>query len=398
MLFNKEEIIGRIEKFQKKLQEGEIEVAIIHHNADIFYYTGTVGNGYLLIPSYGEPIFALKRGLERVRELSPISEVVLFKKSSVLRDIIFDVAGGSDFRTVGISMDTVTVQEFRFLENRVCPSKAWKDVSFLIRQQRAVKSEAELKLMEKAAELGDYIYSIARDYIKPGLSEWELCAYLEYEAKRKGNLGLVRARNPHLEITFGHVLSGPDGSAPSYGDTPTGGMGLSPAFAQGSCKRVISEGDIVSIDTMLCFDGYLNDQTRNLAVGLPNSKLLKAHEISIELHNLFRDVARPGVTGNDIYYMIMQKVKKYDLFEFFMGVGNDKVAFVGHGIGIEVDEFPFIAPRQEIIIEEGMTVAFEPKFIIPGEGVAGIENTYVITSEGARSLNKSPEELVILRA
>ncbi len=397
MLFNSEEITNRIEKLQKRLQEDEIDVAIIHHNADIFYYAGTVGNGYLLVPHYGKPIFAVRRGLERIKELSPISDIVLFKRSSELKDIIFSVVGSSSFKTAGVSMDTITVQEFGFLDSRICAGKAWKDISLHIRRQRAVKSEAELRLMEKAAELGDYVYSVARDYIKPGLSEWELCAYLEYEAKRKGNLGLVRVRNPRLEITFGHVLSGADASLSSYGDTPTGGRGLSPAFAQGSCERIISEGDIVSVDTMLCLNGYLNDQTRNFSVGPPKPKLLEAHKISLELHNRFRDIARPGVSGSDIYYGIVREAEKSSLFDFFMGVGSDKVGFVGHGIGIEVDEFPFIAPGQEIVMEEGMTVAFEPKFIIPGEGVAGIENTYVITSSGATSLNKSSEDLVVLQ-
>ncbi|MBW1975498.1 MAG: aminopeptidase P family protein [Deltaproteobacteria bacterium] len=392
MLFEKSEILRRISKFQKNLNRRGIDLAIIHHLADVFYFTGTVENGYLVVPSEGEALLLVRRNERRAREATPVG-VRRYGKSGELAEGILEVCGGTP-RSVGVAMDVLPVSEYFFLQTKVLPGVKWEDVSYAIRLQRAVKSDAEIDFMKRAAFIAHRVYEKAAKTIKPGISEWELCALLEYEARIHGNLEVVRIRNRRLEITFGHVLSGSEAALPSYVDTPTGGPGVCEAFAQGSGNRVIQTGDFVIVDTMLNYCGYLNDQTRNFCVGRAPERLKRAFDVSVEMHEIFREMAVPGRSAGEVYDMLVAHARKRRLGEFFMGYGSEQVPFIGHGIGIEVDEFPFVARGQKILLDAGMTIAFEPKFIIPGEGVAGIENTYVITDSGAKSLAISPEELV----
>lgn len=396
MLFNLREIERRIEELRQRLSDSGFDgdVVIIHHLADIFYFTGTVQDGYLLIGRDGEPVFALKRNLDRAGRETPLRHLVRLSRNDDIARLTNDLCGGRP-KCVGAALDVMTVSTYSNL-SKIFPDVSIRDVSLHIRIQRTVKSQEELELMKGAAGLALAVYEKAHNVIVPGMTDWELSATLEYEARLKGNLEIIRVRNRRLEILFGHILSGPEASLPSYGDTPTGGAGVSPAFPQGPTIRHIKEHDIVSVDTMLNYHGYLNDQTRNFSIGSPPDRLKAAFDLSLELHRFFRCHAVPGTVSGELYDQMINIVGKTPFAPYFMGYGQDKVSFIGHGIGIEVDELPFIARNQKGILQSGMTVALEPKFIIPNEGMVGIENTYVISENGAISLNLSPEELVIL--
>jgi Xaa-Pro aminopeptidase len=195
---------------------------------------------------------------------------------------------------------------------------------------------------------------------------------------------------------FGHILSGPEAAVSSYADAPTGGVGLSPAFGQGPSLRRIGRNEVVSVDTMLNYNGYLNDQTRNFALGQPPSQLLDAYQLVREIHAGMCSRAIPGAITGDLYDWAWQEVTRLGRQDFFMGADTARVKFIGHGLGIEVDEFPFIAQGQKLALQTNMTFAFEPKFIIPGVGIAGLENTYVVTDGGLESLNTASDELIVL--
>jgi len=143
------------------------------------------------------------------------------------------------------------------------------------------------------------------------------------------------------------------------------------------------------------YHGYLNDQTRNFCIGQPPERLLEAYGIIREVHRRFRERAVPGAVTGELYEEVRRWVGEAGWADFFMGHGDTRVSFVAHGLGIEVDEFPFVAQGQKVVLEVGMTFAFEPKFIIPGEGIVGLENTYLVTPQGLESLNTATEELAI---
>jgi Xaa-Pro aminopeptidase len=394
-LFPEKEIFQRLYTLADHLKDQKLDLAIIHHNADLFYFTGTVQDGYLIVSSKGNLSFAVRRNLSRTMEQTPVRPVVTINGLKDLSQIVEDTHREVP-RTIALAMDVLPASAYLFLKEKIFPNSTIVDVSLMIRLQRAIKSDREIELMRDAAKISHAVYSAVPSFLKEGVDEWELCVDLETVARKHGHLGLIRLRNPRLEMYFGHVLSGPEAATPSYGDAPTGGVGISAAFAQGSTKRSIKRGEIVSVDTMICHQGYLNDQTRNFALGYPPDELLRAYEFSLQLHDLFRKMARAGSISGDIYNGILSRVRDTDLAPYFMGTDENRVSFIGHGLGIEVDEFPFIAQNQKMVLVPGMVVAFEPKFVIPGKGIAGLENTYLITEGGAESLNISPEHLFIL--
>src|SRR5208283_4396841 len=215
-------------------------------------------------------------------------------------------------------------------------------------------------------------------------------------ARKAGSSGMIRLRTFNLEMVFGHILSGPNAAIPSYANAPTGGPGLSPAFGQGAGDKKIMAGEIVSIDTLVTWNGYIIDQTRNFCIGPPPPRLARAYEFVQSVHARLKDLARPGAITGELYATVWRWAEEAGWATWFMGHADPKITFVGHGLGVETDEFPFISEGQKLPLQEGMVFAFEPKVIIPDEGIAGLENTYLVTSEGIESWNTATEELVIV--
>jgi Xaa-Pro aminopeptidase len=198
------------------------------------------------------------------------------------------------------------------------------------------------------------------------------------------------------EMFYGHLLSGPTGAVPSYLSSPTGGTGASPAIAQGPSYKTIQRHEPVMVDYMFCYNGYICDHTRIYSLGALPQELLDAQAAMIEVQRDIKKKARPGVASGEIYDQALAKTRELGYGDNFMGVGGERVRFVGHGIGLEVDEFPFLATGQKLKLQTGMTIALEPKLIFPGIGVVGIENTHVVTPEGLESLSKYPDDIVII--
>ncbi|MGA2228051.1 MAG: M24 family metallopeptidase, partial [Syntrophobacteraceae bacterium] len=160
--------------------------------------------------------------------------------------------------------------------------------------------------------------------------------------------------------------------------------------------KKIMAGEIVSVDTMVIWSGYANDQTRNFCIGPPPAKLAEAYEFVQSVHARFKNLARPGAITGELYETVCRWAEEGGWGTWFMGHSDPRITFVGHGLGIEVDEYPFISEGQKLPLQQGMVFAFEPKVIIPDQGIAGLENTYLVTSDGIESLNTATEELVII--
>ena len=107
-------------------------------------------------------------------------------------------------------------------------------------------------------------------------------------------------------------------------------------------------------------------------------------------------MATPGTVAGDLYEAAIEIAHEKGLGENFMGAGPDRIRFIGHGVGLELDEFPFLAKGQKTELQEGMVIALEPKLIFPGQGVVGIENTHVVTAKGLEQLTRAEEGIVIV--
>ena len=390
------EIANRTAKLQALLRESGVDAAIIRQNADLFYFTGAVQDSHLIMPSSGEPVLLVRRSIERAVDLSPIRRVIPITSLGELAKAAFDACGAREPQTLGFELDVLPVNTFSLYSKKIFPNQQIVDISGLIRQVRMIKSEWEIQMLKGAASISKLMAESVPALLKPGVSEFDLCAELECMSRKAGNYGMLRCRTFNMDMLFAHVLSGPNGAVPSYADAPSGGPGISPAFGQGSDHKKILPGEIVSVDATVVKNGYANDQTRNFCIGRPPARLAEAYEFVRSAHMRLRGVAGPGAVTGELHEAVWQWAEEEGWAQWFMGCQDPRVTFVGHGVGVEVDEFPFIAERQKLELRKGMVFAFEPKVVIPGEGIAGLENTYLVTSSGIESLNEATEDLVVV--
>jgi Xaa-Pro aminopeptidase len=204
-------------------------------------------------------------------------------------------------------------------------------------------------------------------------------------------MGLMRVRGYNQEIITGMIGAGAAAAMPTYFDGPAGGEGLGAASPQSSGTRSIGTDEPILIDIGCCIGGYVIDQTRTAVIGELPDDLRQAYELSEAVLRETEARLKPGTICEDLYAAALEQVQSAGLSDHFMGFGADQVKFLGHGIGLEIDELPVLARGFRYALEPGMVIAIEPKFTFPGRGVVGIENTYAITETGFEKLTVSRE-------
>jgi len=389
------ELVNRYRTLQKLMAETNIELALLAQNADLFYFTGTIQQGVLLIPVEGKPVYCVRKNFERALKESRLEQIVALKSPRELPMILADHNVSMPDK-LGLELDVLPVTLYRRF-TQPFGTTAVEDITPLVRRVRMIKSTYELKLMKKAAVQEEIIYQRARQVICLGMTDIELSAELEYTARLNGYQGITRMRGFNSELYCGHAFSGSAGSMAAYSDTPLGGPGMTPAVGQGAGRKVIGEHEPIIVDFLGAADGYLCDQTRTFCIGGLPAKLLKGYDDMRAVLQHMTDIAKPGVSWSELYTGCYQMACRMGHKDAFMGAVGAQVSFIGHGIGTELDEFPFIARGfDDYQLEINMTFAFEPKVVYPGLGAVGIENTYVVTAKGVESLTFSDEELVVL--
>jgi Xaa-Pro dipeptidase len=379
-----EELYRRIGALQSVMASVDVDSALIVHNTNLFYFTGTVQQSYLFIPCEGAPIFFVRKNRDRALLESELKNIVPVSGMGELRKLLAD-NGYTRIRRLGMELDVLPVNNyFRYLD-AIKPEKII-DIWPSVQRIRSVKSEYELNLMREVAVLSDFMVRMGRRRLREGITEIELAAAVEAAARTRGHQGFVRMRSFNQEIYWGHLLSGPDAAYPAFIDSPTGGYGLSHAFPQGAGWRAVKRNEPVIFDLLACMYGYYVDQTRTLAVGSLPDKLEKAHNVALEIEKALEDMIKPGTAVETLYEKARQIAGKRGLDEHFMGYGKTRAGFCGHGIGLELDEFPVITKGEKTIIQPGMVLVLEPKFHFSGRGVVGVEDTFVVTDRGSQKL------------
>ncbi len=388
------EIRRRIEAFQDLLSQKGIELALVRQNADLFYLTGTVQDGHLLVPAQGEPVFLVWRVLERAQMESPIPLQYGLKSLRALPSALVDL-GLDKIGLLGLEMDVLPANLYKFYTEEIWPGCPTTDISTMLRQLRCKKSLYEIGCIEEACKQVRDAIQIVPEILKEGITELELSAAIEAELRKKGHCGLLRMRIWNQEMGMGQVVSGPNGTVPAWTNTPIGGKGPHPAFGMGASSRPIKRSEPVSIDIGGWFHGYCSDQTRLFSIGLPPPEIERGFFTARDILKILEEKMRPGASCGQMYDLAMKYADKQGLAQYFMGY-ETKVRFIGHGLGIELDEYPFVSKGNKMVLEQDMILALEPKFVFPGLGAAGIENTYRVRSDGLEQLTLSPEELVVL--
>jgi len=390
----KQEIDDRIAKLQKILAEKEIDGALIVQKTDLFYFGATSQQGWLYVPKAGPPILMVFKEYERARAESPL-EIVISIVSIKKIPAILSEYGIEAPASLGMELDVLPANLY-FQYCSVFEKTEISDISVDIRLIRAVKSEFEIGKIKLAAELSDKVAAKARDLIVEGKTEVAIAGELEGYARGLGHQGIVRMRLWGSELFYGHLLSGAAAAVPSYLASPTGGSGVSSVIGQGAGYKKIARNEPVLVDYVFALDGYLSDHARIFSIGELNKDLLDAHQAMLEVQEEIKTQAKPGVLTGELYELMLTLADKKGYSESFMGVGDRRIRFTGHGVGLELDEFPFIAKGQRLPLEAGMIIAMEPKTIFPGIGVVGIENTHLVTETGLESLTKFPDEIMVL--
>ncbi len=374
------EIEKRIQRVRRGMRRHGIEALLVVQKMDFYYLSGTTQDGLLFLALEGAPLLLVKRELERAKLESPLKHVIPFKSIRELPVLIHHHGGGLP-QNLGLEFDLLPVKDyFRFQE--LFPGVSLLDASVVFREARQIKSPFEIVLMRRAGEIGKKVYEEAANLLKEGMSEIEWGGLLEAIAKRHGHEGLLRVRSLNYEAYTWHILSGPCGGIVSQSDSPMGGLGLSPAFPVGASMRKMKAHEPILVDFGTCFHGYQADQTRMFSIGKMKKKFIDAYQACIEIHDAALDEVRPGAEGEAIFIKTLRLAKKLGYADHYLGPPGLQTRFIGHGIGLELNELPFIAQGHSYPLEEGMTFAIEPKIVFPGEGAVGIENTVVVTKRG----------------
>lgn len=383
------ELKNRIEKLQRNLKNLEIDGAIILDNANLFYFTGSCQNGHLIVPAEGEPVYLVRKSFERAREESELSDIRIQKGFKSVGEVLLETLGKNP--VVGMELDILPVNQYQRYKKRLEVSDI-KDVSGEISLIRAIKSDFELGIIKEAALMHRRMMEYVSEILEPGMKEIELASKVEEFLRRSGHQGYVRMRGFNQEIFYGHIISGDNLNYPSFISSPTGGAGLSPAFPQSAGRKVIEKDEPVMIDYVSVKDGYIVDQTRIFCMGKLPEEMEKAHETAIKIHKEIQNIAKAGVTWELLHEMAHKVAEEEGFGDNFMGY-HEKTPFVGHGVGLELDEIPILAKGLDSPLENGMVFALEPKMFFPGKGAVGLEDTYLITEEGVEKITSFEESI-----
>lgn len=389
----KAEVDARLATFQVLLEKEGLEGALIFQNVDLFYLTGTMQQAFLWVPAQGLSLLLVKKDLARARIESPLEKIEALPSLAGLGRSIIGCGGRIPSR-IGLELDVLPYQTCQFLKDRL-PFQEAHDVSSLIRHLRAVKSEFEIQQMRRAGEMGRLLYQTVPDLLQEGQTEMELAGRLIQKALSLGDQNILRSRSFNSTAFNWHVISGRSGTYQSRNDAPFAGLGLSPSFPMGAGLKPIGPGEPVLIDFGNCYNGYQVDQTRMFSLGPPAKEYLEAYAALKAIEDRLLDQLRPGRTAESCYHLAVKTAQELGYADSFLGPKGRQVTFTGHGVGLEIDEFPFLARGHTYPLQTGMTVALELKIVLKSAAV-GFENTVLITPEGAEKLTTTDETFVIV--
>ena len=389
MMLTRTEANRRVTRLQERLAANGVQAALLLMPVDIFYFTGTRQNSALWVPSSGEPVLLVRKSLVRARAEGVIDDIRAFPSSKELSALL-----GSEGDKVGMTFDAVPVAQHAWY-SKVLPGRGFVDITTIVRELRSVKSPAEIDMLRFSAEKLVSVFRDVPTFLKAGMREVDLAAEMEYRLRRIGHEGYVRMRAFNQELFSGMALSG---GAATYGffDGAVTGKGLSSASPQGASLDEIRENEPVLIDFAGVFNGYIIDMTRMFVIGRLDPELRRAFEVSLEIQEAVRKAMVPGAIGEEIYRQAAEMAEAAGLGGNFMGMPGEQSRFVGHGVGLELDELPVLAQGFAMPLQAGQVVAVEPKFVIPGKGAIGIENTFVVTEQGGEKLTDLDDEIVVL--
>lgn len=394
-----EELALRHERCRRLLRElcPQAGGLLVFNRPQVYYLTGTLGMGCVWLPLEGEPLLMLRKGLERAALEAPSIRCVGYRSYKDLPGLAAE-AGVPFPEVVAVDQGGLTWQLGEMLAARLSSQRFVSgDLALAIAQ--SLKSEWELELMRLCGERHDLaLYDILPKLIKPGLSEREIAHLAWGVFFELGHQGILRMSAFGEEAFLGHVSAGDSGIYPSSFNGPLGLRGEHPAApVMGYAGQLWQLGQPLSLDIGFQLEGYHTDKTQlywsGKAASIP-AEVASAHSFCVDVQAWLAENLRPGALVSELYAHCVHWAVKAGFGEGFMGLGENKVPFLGHGIGLAIDGWPAIAKGFDRPVEKGQVFALEPKHGIAGLGMVGVENTFEVTDAGAVCITGTRYDMV----
>lgn len=383
------ELKQRRDKIRVLMAQQGIDAALFTCNVNLIYTYGQVVSGYLYLPLNDSARLFIKRPNNIEGEhVRPI------RKPEQLPDLLTELGLPLPQRLM-LEGDELSFNEYRRLAACFPSAEVLPCGSALVRQARSVKTKLEIELFRRSGLAHAKAYAQIPTVYRPGMTDRELSIEIERLMRLEGNLGIFRVFGQSMEIFMGSLLAGDNAAAPSPYDFALGGEGMDPALPGGANNTPLQEGQSLMVDLGGNFYGYMGDMSRVFSIGRLPQQAYDAHQLCLDIQDAIADMARPGVVCEDLYNKAIDMVTRAGMADYFMGVGQ-KAKFIGHGIGLEINEAPVIAPRMKQELEPGMVFALEPKIVLPGVGPVGIENSWAVGAEGLEKLTICEESIIEL--
>lgn len=388
-MLTKMESEQRLIRLQSELRAKGIDGALIIYPIDVYYFTGTRQNAALWVPSDGNPLLLVRKSFSRAVKESLIEDTRPFPSSKEFPALFPD-----SVKKVGLTFDIIPVQQYNYYA-KMLPGREFVDISGMNREIRSVKSTWELEQLRHSGSRLSDIFRQVPEFLRTGMRELDLSAEFESRLRRAGNEGYVRMRAFNQELFMGLAVSSSAGE-PGFFDGAVTGRGLSSASPHGASTDVIQPDTPVFLDYTGVFNGYITDMTRIFCIGSLSQELRHAFDTSLAIQKFLVENLRPGAVCEELFAKSAEMADAAGLGKHYMGAPGENAKFVGHGVGLELDEFPVLAQGFKVPLQAGQTIAIEPKFVLPGHGVIGIENTFAVGSSGGVKLTDLPDDIVYL--
>ncbi len=378
----------RYSKMLEALRATDADAMLLNTNVNLYYAAGRVFSGYVYLTVEGKIFFFVKRpvGLQ--------GEYVTYIRKPEDIPALIEQAGVAKPSRLALELDYTSYSDIARLM-KLFPEATTANASAIMRNVRTTKTPYEIAEIRTSGAHHEAAYRRIVGLYRDGMTDTELQIEIEHCLRLEGCLGIFRVAGPSMEVFMGSLLSGDNADAPSPYDFALGGAGQDDSLPVGCNGSLIRRGMSVMVDLCGNFTGYMTDMSRTFAVGQLPELAQKAHATSRAIHKAIIEMARPGTPAADLYNKAKEIATEAGLSEYFMG-HRQQAGFIGHGVGIEINEAPVLAPRSRDILAVGNVIAVEPKFVIPGTGAVGIENTYVMNENGLECLTCAPEEILQL--
>ena len=384
----KEDLKIRWTKVQQSLKASEIDACLISSNVNIYYLTGHVFAGFVYLAQEGEPLCFVQRPVTLEGE-----NIISIRKPEDIPAVLKGM-NQSLPSVLSLEADQITHNEFLRLEAAFNPEST-KNITPVLRKARMIKTPWEIEQMRISAKQHAEAYRFIPSVFHKGMNDFEFQYEIERLMRKSGSLGVFRTFGNNMEIFMGSLLTGNNAGVPSPFDFALGGGGLSPCLPIGASGEKINEGQAVMVDMAGNFTAYMSDMTRVYSCGVLPDSAYEAHQLSIRMHDYLVEIGKPGVSCADLYNNSVKMAEEAGFAANFMGTVQ-QAKFVGHGVGLEINEPPVLMGRSKDVLEAGMILAYEPKFVFPEVGAVGIENTFLVTETGLEKLTVFEEDIMSL--